>query len=413
MAVARSGDPEVLSGPQLGMLTSQQLAALQRTAGNRAVTAAIESARRRSGPAVQRWSWVANQRVRPDDPGLNRSMKRLAKDKLVHDYVDGAEFAKHAAGDTDYLGNLPGPTSTGTWVRFETTGTNLLGENHTLVTLEHVIKAVGSKSFIYEPFSVDVMPVHSAMMTAYRKENRDRFKRFGVKGVADKRQFGQESLFPKMGFALNLLVREVTGPDDLDKVKRGAYTGQPVQRYLKIAWAHAKDAADEVQRLKGPKPAPLEALAAAFTTTRDELNAFITRLPVDGYLGDALDTPKGRRLLPTLLEFSHRFVEAMLDHVTTDQRLTGAERETLANMPRERGGEKEAIFSLSRNLHFSHAVRDAVGRGVRYAGMGRLHLDYLTREGLPPNSRGYDMTGRELAAFEGLTENRKSSVGSP
>jgi hypothetical protein len=75
--------------------------------------------------------------------------------------------------------------------------------------------------------------------------------------------------------------------------------------------------------------------------------------------------------------------------------------------------ENEAIFSKWRNLHFSHAVWDAVKRGVRYAGMGRLHLDYLVAEGIPPNSHPYDMTGKELAEFEALTNRLASSVKSP
>jgi hypothetical protein len=412
---AMSDEPEVPGGRGRGALTPGQVIALQRTAGNRAVGSLLESAQPHPGPVVQRWAWVAASQVRPDAPGLDSSMKKLAGDKLVHDYASDAEFKDHAAGRTDHLGNLPGPASAGTWVRFGVTGSNLLGENHTQVTLEHVMQAVGSKSFIYEPFSVDVMPAGSAMKTAYEAENKDRFKKFGVEGVADKRQFGEESLFPKMGYGLNLLVERVTGPGDLDQLKPANYVGQPIQRYLKIGWAHAKDIADEVQKLrtaKKPVPAPLESLATAFAGARVELDAFITGLAVDGYLGDALDTPDGRKLLPTLLKFSRAFVESMLARVSTDAGLTKEERENLAKMPSTTRGDKGKVFALSRNLHFSHAVRDAVGRGVRYAGMGNEHLKYLTREGLPPKSRGYDMTAKDLVDFETLTQNLKSTAKS-
>jgi hypothetical protein len=394
------------------VLTPGQILALQRTVGNRCVSDLLESVRQHQGGVVQRRAWVDGSQVRPKAPGLTSTMKKLATDKLVHDYVSDAEFSDHAAGSLDYLGNLPGPSSAGTWVRFEDAGTNLLGENHTQVTLQHVMKAVGSRSFIYEPFSVDVMPAGSAMRTAYEKENKGRFKSFGIKGVADKRGYGQESLFPKMGFGLSMLLSRVSDPEDLHEIKRGQYLGQPVQRYLKIAWAHSRDVADEVQRLRAatqPVPAPQSELAAVFAETRAELDGFIRGLSVDGYLGDALDTRKGRRLLPALLRFCGQFVEAMLARVSTDAVLTDDEREDMAEMPRDTQFEKRETFGKWRNLHFSHAVVDAVGRGVRYAGMGNEHLRYLTREGLPANSRGYDMTGGDLAAFRARTEELAST----
>jgi hypothetical protein len=396
-----------MTAPALGVVTPRQIIALQRTAGNRSVSDLLESVGQHQGRVIQRRAWVDGSQVRPKAPGLTSKMKKLATDRLVHDYVSDAEFSDHAAGNLDYLGNLPGPSSAGTWVRFGSAGTNLLGENHTLVTLQHVMNAVGSKSFIYEPFSVDVMPAGSAMRTAYEKENKARFKSFGVKGVADKQQYGEESLFPKMGFGLNELLSEVSGPADLYKLKRGQYFGQPAQRYLKIAWAHSKDVADEVQRLaaaRQPVPAPQSELATVFAETRAELDVFIRGLSVDGYLGDALDTKKGRKLLPALLTFCSQFVEAMLARVSTDARLTAEETESMAEMPHDTQGEKRMTFGKWRNLHFSHAVWDAVERGVRYAGMGNNHLEYLTREGLPPNSRGYDMTSGDLADFQAHTE---------
>jgi hypothetical protein len=155
----------------------------------------------------------------------------------VHSYFGQSEFADHAAGKTDYLGNLPdSSTSPGTWVRFSRKGTNLLGENHEQVTLEQVAPAVGSTSFIFEPFSTDVLTPGSAMEAAYDLETKDRYADFGVGGVADKRQFGAESLYPKMGFALTLLLPYFTGENsELDGLKAGGYVGKPTQRYLRIA----------------------------------------------------------------------------------------------------------------------------------------------------------------------------------
>jgi hypothetical protein len=42
-------------------------------------------------------------------------------------------------------------------MRFEPTGINLLGEDHTKVSLDKVLPVVGSTSFIYEPFAADTL----------------------------------------------------------------------------------------------------------------------------------------------------------------------------------------------------------------------------------------------------------------
>jgi hypothetical protein len=393
---ARRSEPPV--GPVLrsGLRVPAQLVALQRAAGNRAVTGVI----------VQRHAFVGGVQVATDDATLDPAMRAFAADTLIRDYNDRAEFQAHAAGGTDYLGNLPGPASTGTWVRFDPAGTNLLGENHTQVTLEHVVRAVGTTSFVYEPFSVDTMPAGSRMRTAYETENAQRFQDFGVAGAADKRQFGGESLFPKMGYGLNLLIPYLAGNQPLNGLKSGGYVGQPVQRYLKIAWGHSTDVAAQVARAKLPWQRPskeLRALAREYNAVRGTLDGFITALPVDGFLGDALDNPAGLALLPPMLRFCRAFVAAMLAQAGTDKGITKAERKSLKRMPRGDQDEKEEVFGKWRNLHFAHATADAVRRGVRYAGMGNDHLRYLRGEGLPANSHPYDMTGSSIVQFETRT----------
>ena len=168
-------------------------------------------------------------------------MKAFTTDRTVRDYGSMAEFADHAAGKTDHLGNLPASSSSpGTWVRFAPAGTNLLGEDHTKVTMEHVAPAVGSTSFTYEPFATDDLSSRPTMKAAYETENADNFARFGVSMPPDKRQFGGESLFPKIAFAFVLLQPYVDGSGSLADLKAGQYVGQPLQRYLKIAWGYAR-----------------------------------------------------------------------------------------------------------------------------------------------------------------------------
>jgi hypothetical protein len=399
-------------------LSSRKLSALQRTAGNHAVTQLLGgSSTRPTTPTVQRWAWVSGSQVMPDAAGLNASMKTFAADKVVRDYTSMAEFKDHAAGKTDYLGTLPAASSSpGTWVRFEPKGTNLLGENHTMVTLDHVVPAVGTTSFVNEQFATDDLSAKPAMKAAYETEGAPTFKIYGVAGVADKRQFGAESLFPKIAYALNMLLPYTTGAEPLSGLKPGKYIGQPLQRYLKIGWGYATDVADEVAALKKAKktvPGHLKALAKVYNAKKADLDAFVKALPVDGYLGDALDTVDGKKKLPALEKFCRAIAVAMIARMKTDTELTSDERKALRKMPRKTADEQNKAFGKWRNLHFSHAVRDAVGRGVRYAGMGREHLKYLIAEGLPAKSKSFDMVAKDLTDFETLTKTRAASAKSP
>jgi len=395
--------------------TAATVAALQSAAGNRAVTGLLRSPS--PLPPVQRWAWVSAAQVQPSEPGLDPRMKTFTTDHTVRDYGSMVEFADHAAGKTDHLGNLPASSSSpGTWVRFAPAGTNLLGEDHTKVTMEHVAPAVGSTSFTYEPFATDDLSSRPKMKAAYETENADNFARFGVTMQPDKRQFGGESLFPKIAFAFVLLQPYVDGSGSLADLKAGQYVGQPLQRYLKIAWGYAADVVDEVAQLKqarNPVPPAHARLAATYTATKADLDGFITGLPVDGYLGASLDTAAGRRKLPSLSRLGRAVVASMTVRMQNDTEITADERTRLNAMPRGTDEEKAAAFGTWRNLYFSHATRAAVARGVRYVGMGRAHLDYLKAEGLPAGSRGYDMVAKDLIDFQTLTDNLKRTARNP
>jgi hypothetical protein len=372
------------------------LLALQQGAGNRAVANLV----------VQRYAFVRDKQVNPSHPSLTPAMKAMAADTTVRDYKDGGEYADHAAGKTDHIGTLQAG-SPGTWVRFPRAGSNLLGEDHTKVTLEHVVRAVGSTNFIYEPLAIDDMSALPSMKAAYEQENAARLTRMGVGGTADTRKLGSESLFPKIGFNMAALLPELQGGPKFEGLKAAAYFGQPAQRYLKIAWGYGKDVAGEIAGLKAakrPVPPELTRLAATAKRLTPALDAFITGLPVEGFLGDALDTTAGRKHVPDLVRFCTDAMNAMTARIATDAVLTEAERKTLQAMPRATAEQKGALFAVWRDMEFSHAVRAAVARGVRYAGMGQLHLAALQAEGLPPNSHAFDMQGLDLADFKTKTD---------
>jgi hypothetical protein len=358
-----------------------------------------------AGGAVQRHAFVGGTQVKKADPDAVGAVAPFVTDDVVRDYTTKDELKKHAASTTDYLGNL----ADGTWVRFSPSGINLLGENHTQVSLDKVVPFINSKSFIYEPFSDDNLAAGSAMKATYDTENADRFKKFGVDSEPDKQQFGAESLFPKMGYGLNLAIPFFDGSKPISDLKQAGYVGQPIQRYLKIAWAHSKDCEASVTKklaAKQPVKPKIGELVKVYTAVKGVLDAFITPLPVDGFLGDELEKPGKAALLPQLLKFCLAFTEAMVEAATADpsSRLKPAEKTKLDGSATTSEGDKDKLFSDWRNFKFEDSVAAAAKRGVRYAGMGQAHLDHLKDVGLPATSHPFEMAGDDIKKFRDHTK---------
>ncbi len=362
--------------------------------------------------SVQRLAFVNESQVKKGEKDFTSAMKSMVADTPVRNYLSLDEFKKHAEKTTDYLGNL----KDGTWLRFSPTGTNLLGENHTQVTLEDSVTAVGSKSFIYEPFSSDKMAAGSNFETAYTAETTDRFKLLGVEKEKDKQKFGAESLLPKMGFNLTLLQPYFDGTSNLDDLKSGLYIGQPTQRYLKIAWGWSKDNQLDVARKAKARdfvPPKLKKLADVHLAVTGKLDPFITTLKVDGYLGDELAKKANLPLLPLLADFSRAFTEAMM-RVAADSpssRLSNGARLALTGSSPTDEKDKMKMFSEWRDFMFEDNVAAATKRGVRYAGMGQAHLDHLVKTGLDKAQHPFEMEGKDIADFKALTEKLKKVAG--
>ncbi len=363
---------------------------------------------------VQRYAFINEVQVTKPDRSYTAEMKGMVSDATVRNYNDLDEFKKHAGKQTDYLGSL----ADGRWLRFSPTGTNLLGENHTKVTLEQVVPAVGSKSFIYEPLSSDALPAGSAMRAAYETEAQKRFKTFGIEKEKDKQPFGAESLFAKMGFNMTELIPFFDGRLPVSGLKKADYFGQPAQRYLKIAWGFSKDNKAEVeakQKAKAAVPPKYETLAKVHKKVEGKLDPFITALVVDGYLGDELEKRANVPLLPLLLEFATVFSEAMVRVAAADasSRLPMGQRAAYAGSSTTSEADKEKLFTDWRNYNFEDNVKAATKRGVRYAGMGQLHLDYLVAAGLGADQHPFEMDGKDIAAFTALTDKLKKAAKKP
>jgi hypothetical protein len=362
-----------------------------------------------AGPgAVQRHAFVGGKQIKKSDPVATGDVAALVTDDVVRSYDSKDELKQHAARQTDYLGNLPD----GTWLRFSPTGTNLLGENHTVVTLQMVAPAVGSKSFIYEPFANDDLADGSHLKTAYETQNAERFKALGIDGEKDKKQFGAESLIPKIGFGLGLALPYLRDAGKLSNLTKasGVYDGQPIQGAVKFGWAWAQDIKAQVEQQRKAKQAvlPKQAeLCKVVTAVEGDLDAFITGLPVRGWLGDAFIDNGNTALLPKLLAFATATIDALVEQAVADpsSRMDDAKKQKFGGSTTE--DEKQAMFGDWRNFKFEDSVKDAAKRGVRYAGMGAAHLYHLQDVGLPSNGHAFDMSGPDLDTFEKHTAKLK------
>lgn len=408
--------------------------------------------------AIQRFAFINENQVAPNTPGLTPGMKAMATDSLVRNYLSMQEFKKHADKQTDYLGNLQGAVKPGTWLRFNPVGMNILGEDHTQVEFSAVAPSVGTKNFIYEQFSSDVMVKGSSLNTAYEKVNELEFKKLKIENEIDKQKFGSESLFPKMGFGMTLAIPYFEKRQPVSDLTSSGYVGKPIQRYLAIAWGCSKDnlrilnaikaasawvagqalsLAATVKSILGPAAAMLVELilkliawavgvlakfppkklqlSVVHEAVAAQLDPFITSLPVDGYIGDELVKPANAGLFSPLAQFSKAFSETMVEQAAMEKssRLSEAERKKLMAAQTTSEAEKMKLFDQWRNHYFEDEVKSAAKRGVRYAGMGKAHLDYLKGVGLPANAYPYDMVNIDIAKFEALTKKLAQQAKTP
>ncbi|MEV0643947.1 hypothetical protein AB0I28_01660 [Phytomonospora sp. NPDC050363] len=353
--------------------------------------------------------WVNGQQIDPGDDQLTQATTPNVADAVIRDYTDWNEVNAHAAGATDHVGNLPGPRSQGTWLRFPAQHLNILGEDHTEVDLRQVKSATGFTSFVYERFACDVMAPGSNLLAAYDAENNAEMAHYGIAALPNRHLFGGESLYPKIGTGMVLLRRFL--PHHVADLRRVAgYDGKPVQRYLKIGWGLFKDiAADVHARVNGgnavtPAETHLRQRYLAHTAN-PTLDTYITGLVVDTWLGDTLDTHAHAGKVPAILDVAAALIPVLLERAAADQDLGNAERLRLAGLPLRGDDDLFAYFGLWRNLHFARRVREAAAANVRYAGMGSRHLTYLLTipHGIPANASRFYMDGAGLANFETTT----------
>jgi Domain of unknown function (DUF4157) len=363
---------------------------------------------------VQRHAFIHGKQVLKTDALATGAVAKLVTDDRVRDYVSADELKRHAAGQTDYLGNLS--DDVGTWVRFSPTGINVLGEVHeTDIAFDRVGPAVGAKSFIHEGISTDQLPAGSAIKQEYDAGNAERYKTLGIDHEKDKSKFGAESLLPKIGFAMSRLMPYLQGTLKLDALTtaEGIYEGTIYQRFLKVGWAYGKDVRIQLVMMGAAMQLPpprFEALGEAVDALRGVLDPFVTALPEHGNLGDELAKPAHRKLLRPLERFAQAFIDAMIEQAIVDpsSRMSAKQKKQFEG-GKTTQAENTKLFTDWRNFEIEDAVNAAAARGVRYAAMGLHHLYYLQKTKLPSNAHIVDM-GDEGSKFEDATRKLKDTA---
>ena len=367
-----------------------------------------------AGSAVQRYAFINGKQVKKTDSFVSGPVVDFVTDVAVRDYLSEAELKNHAAGQTDYLGNL----RDGTWVRFSPTGLNILGEMHeTDSSLKHVLAAVGSKNFISEAISSEDLASGSHLEAAYEAHSTDRKKDLGIDKAKDKKQFGAEPLVPKIGFAMTLLLpwlnldKKPPPAKNVHNLVKDSYEGKVFQAELKLGWAWAMDgrAAVAAMQMAGMlAPPKLAALAKQVTALESVLDPYITGLPQHGYLGDTLSLPANASLLVPVTTIVRALIDALVEAATQDpsSRMTAAQKKKFGGTTTN--DDKRDLFSDWRNFKFEDTVKDAAKRGVRYAGMGYHHMKHLQKVGLPDKAQAYDMMIEDLDKFQKHTDDLKS-----
>ncbi len=260
-----------------------------------------------------------------------------------------------------------------------------------------VLRAVGSRSFTYELLPNDDLTRTPQSRATFVQDSQARLQAMGIDPAQGLQQFGGESIFPKIGYAMTELIGAFGGTGNVAPLmSTGAgYVGQPVQRYFKIAWAYAGETRPTLMKRtlgKGIDRATRANVNAHLTLSNTRrgsagrLAGFVNGLVANGFLGDSIVgweqqqgfTQAQSDTFRTELElFARSVVTAMRARTRIDRTLSAAQQQNVAAAPTD-----AEAFGRARNLHFLESTRAAVGRGVRYIGMGDNHRLYLIQNGV-------------------------------
>lgn len=157
--VRKRGKPAPVPEPAAEAAVSERLGpaqvlALQRTAGNQAVSRMLQRAVRIDGGAKK-----VDEAHYTTGPGKAVGSKRLVSsliaDPVKRVFTDQAELEKFANGQTDYIGDVVTASAGTFWYRLPENKMTVLGEVHhgDKGNVPDVIKGLNTSRFMYEPFN--------------------------------------------------------------------------------------------------------------------------------------------------------------------------------------------------------------------------------------------------------------------
>lgn len=365
----------------------------------------LETPENISQPIVQRYAFVNNQQITSIKDDFTPTMKGFVTDEKIRNYENEAEFKDHSEKKTDYIGNL----NNGTWVRFEPSKTNILGERHDQIKLEEVMPAVNSKNFIYEPFVTDDLSNFPKMKARYDQKHKEKAQETGIKQDTFQNH-GLESMIPKLAFGvaslLNMMKYEENTGTKIPTLRKG-HAGKAFQSGLIDFWAFAQDCVLQYSNETLPEIEPLDE-----ELQNSELGSFIQDLlsPQSEYLGVNLDGLGHDK--EGVIEDIIRFLEPLTDlmqALSKQDELVSQNSEMAAKSTQGLQGQAQAnFFNDWRNLYFAQNTQKAITQKTRYVGMGHAHLEHLMKNQLiSGNYETYNMQTGGDALNNFITETAK------
>ncbi|MBT0774329.1 hypothetical protein KIH74_35645, partial [Kineosporia sp. J2-2] len=273
-----------------------------------------------------------------------------------------------------------------------------------MAPIDGVLKSVfGDRefSFIHEAIPSDDLSASPRLRDVLKTGLSEQFRSLRVDPEGDWRQFGGESIYPKMGWALSKIQGDIEEGGDFEDL-HSPYWGARALEMLRLAWSHALDLADDEslgagesrlarahQKLRGASAAVASFMgtfpsAAELGTLGQRLLAWRDRLEADAFEGV---------FLPALKAFIENFLVVMQARLGADGALDDEAKNEVIGQP-----DRESAFLRWRDWSIAAAAVQAQApeRGVQFLSVGASHARWLQQRSLIPGASYHYFTGGPL-----------------
>jgi hypothetical protein len=219
------------AAPGVEQLRARLLLALQRTAGNHAVSRMLGRAVRVGGGATKvdeaYYTTGAGKAI-----GSKRRVSALIGDPRRRVFTDASELESYANGKTDHIGDVVTGSAGTFWYRLPKNNLTVLGEEHHSPdgNVPDVIKGFGTSRFMYEPFNELTPTKGLAVPTPGTQARLDEAnKHIEVAGQVDRKLFNPD--------LENIVIKALTGT----QIARNEYIPKSKADRAKKPWTARKN----------------------------------------------------------------------------------------------------------------------------------------------------------------------------